>query len=350
MNTIITIRPLDVASDTELTQLIALEAAGDKELFGGTIPKTPAQRRVRLTPTEYWTGRDWVAVAETLEGGEMIVGHAELMLPLQENREQANIGLQVHPAFRNQGVGTALVEQALIPALLEEGRSTVSAYGEVPAEGDPKDPALPWNRIAARLGLTVKNIEIARVCDLPVPAETLEHCEARAAEKLGEYRIEVWEDAVPEEHLEAYGLLLRQLELDVPEGDFETEAAQYPPERIRAMEERRRAAGNRVLTAVAIAPDGTFAGNSELHISENPGTTLAYQENTLVMPEHRGHRLGLALKTATHRRVSELFPDLRVIATWNSAINPWMIAVNEALGYRIVYRENAYQGSTPSRD
>lgn len=347
MNTAITIRPLDVSSDTELEQLIGLERAVGDPLYGGTIATTVATRRVRLQPTAYSRGRDWVAVTETMEGGQMIVGHASVLLPLQENLSQAYVNLSVHPAHRGQGIGTALLEQAALPAVREEGRPSTTLWGEVPADGDPHDPAQPWNRIAAHLGLSSKNIAIARACDLPVPPATLEQAETEAARKLGGYRVELWEDTIPEEHLEAYGVLLHQLDLDDPDGDLDHEAAEYTPERIRALEKRRRESGTRVLTAVAIAPDGTVAGNSEIHWNATAGTTRGWQENTLVMPAHRGHRLGLAMKAATHRRISEIAPDLQVLITWNSATNPWMIAVNETLGYRVAFRQHAYQGPTP---
>src|SRR5699024_5037425 len=72
--------------------------------------------------------------------------------------------------------------------------------------------------------------------------------------------------------------------------------------------------------------------------------TVGWQENTLVMPDHRGHRLGLALKVATHRQLRERAPQLRSLVTWNSHVNPWMIEINEKLGYEIVYREMVLQG------
>ena len=105
-----------------------------------------------------------------------------------------------------------------------------------------------------------------------------------------------------------------------------------------------REAGTLRITAVAVAPDGSFAGNSEVHLHESADSTLGWQENTLVMPEHRGHRLGLALKVATHRQLTARAPQLRALVTWNSHVNPWMIEINEKLGYRVRFRELVLQG------
>ncbi|GAA1729851.1 GNAT family N-acetyltransferase [Brachybacterium phenoliresistens] len=340
----LTVRPLDLASDADIAQVNALDEACDRALFGGEERFTVAQSRARLQPSPYWERGHWAAVLESLEGGESIVGYAAITVPLAENLDQVFVDLSVHPAHRGGGIGTALVREALVPAIRETGRPVVAAWGSIPADGDPDDPQLPANRLASTFGLARKNVAVCRVLDLPLRPELLDELAAQAAEKIGEYRVLAFEDEIPEEHLAAYGVLLHQLDLDDPDEDLEYEAADYTPERIRIAEQRRRDAGTREIIAVAVAPDGSFAGNSVVDFHAGEGTTLGWQENTLVMPEHRGHRLGLALKVATHRRLAAEAPHLDRIATWNSHVNPWMIAINEQLGYRISHREVAFQG------
>ncbi|MBB5832439.1 GNAT family N-acetyltransferase [Brachybacterium aquaticum] len=340
----LTIRPLDPADDAELDQYLALEQALDEHAHGGSQALTREQLRAQLTDTPYWSTRRWVAIAESLEGGESLVGRASVFLPQKENLETISVGASVHPAMRGRGIATALVEEALLPAIRESGRTLVEAYGEIPADGDPDDLAQPVNRLAARLGITRKNVAVCRRLPLPLDDALLDALQVEAEEKQGDYRVELWDGEIPEEHLAAYGVLLRQLELDEPDEDVEHEAPEYTPERIRLNEQRLREQGMRPIVAVAIAPDGSFAGNSEVHVHDNPASTLGWQENTLVMPEHRGHRLGLALKVATHRQLRERAPQLTALVTWNSHVNPWMIAVNEKLGYQVAYREVALQG------
>lgn len=338
------IRPLDPVSEVELDQYLALERALDEHTFGASQAQTREQLRAQLSTSPYWEVRRWVAIAETLEGGESLVGRAAAFMPLQENLETISVGAAVHPAFRGRGIATALVEEALIPAIRDSGRTLVEAYGEVPADGDPDSPQQPVNRLANRLGISRKNLAVCRALPLPLEDSLLEALQAEAEEKLGGYRVELWDGEIPEEHLNAYGLLLRQLELDEPDEEVEHEAPEYTPERIRESERRMREEGTVRITAVAIAPDGSFVGNSEVHVHAAPISTLGYQENTLVMPEHRGHRLGLALKVATHRQLRKRAPQLRRLVTWNSHVNPWMIEINEKLGYEIVFRELVLQG------
>jgi GNAT superfamily N-acetyltransferase len=340
----VTIRPLDPSSDLELEQYGALDRALDEHTYGGSQDLSLAQLRAELSSSPYWTVRRWVAVAETMEGGQSIVGRASTFMPLQENLETISVGVAVHPAHRGLGIGTALLEEALIPAIRESGRTLVEGYGEIPADGDPDDPAHPVHRLARRLGITRKNLAVCRALPLPLADSLLDALHAEAEEGRGAYQVQLWDGDIPEEHLPAYGLLLRQLELDEPDEDVEHEAPEYTPERIRESERRLREQGTQRIIAVAVAPDGSFVGNSEVHVHAAPGSTLGYQENTLVMPAHRGHRLGLALKVATHRRLRERAPQLRSLVTWNSHVNPWMIRINEKLGYRIVYRELVLQG------
>lgn len=340
----VTIRLLDTASDAELEQFNALDDALDLDAFGGVQPYSVAERRLACEDTEYSRAQRWVAVAEALEGGEMIVGRGSVHLPLQENTELIEVGLSVHPAHRGRGIGTAIVEEALRPAIAESGRPLVGAWGEIPADGDPDDPALPVNRLAARLGVSRKNIGVCRRLDLPLEAALLDTLRAEAEERQGGYRIEIWDGPAPEEHLASYGALLRQLDLDDPDEDIEYEAPEYTPERIRTGERRLAEQGITQFQSVAVAPDGTIAGNSVIHVKTAPGASLGWQENTLVMPDHRGHRLGLALKVATHALLAERAPEVRSLVTFNSHVNPWMISINEKLGYRVSHREVGYQG------
>lgn len=340
----VSIRPLDPSSDLDLEQYLVLETALDEHTYGASQALTREQLRAQMADSSYWRVQRWIALAETLEGGESLVGRASVFVPLRENLESISVGVEVHPAFRGRGIATQLVEEALIPAIRDSGRTLVEAYGEIPADGDADSPDEPVNRLARRLGISRKNLAVCRVLPLPLESSLLDSLQAEAEERIGQYRIELWDGDIPEQHLEAYGRLMRQLELDEPDEEVEHEAPEYTPERIREGERRRREQGLESITAVAVAPDGSFAGNTEIHVHRSPHSTLGWQENTLVMPEHRGHRLGLALKVATHRQLTARAPQLRALVTWNSHVNPWMIEINEKLGYRVRFRELVLQG------
>ena len=118
-------------------------------------------------------------------------------------------------------------------------------------------------------------------------------------------------------------------------GDLDLRASAWPPERIREAEQLQVSVGRHVLTAIAVAPDGAVAGVSDVRVDD---TDPAHGQVgiTLVDPAHRGRRLGLALKLATHDLALATYPDLVSVDTSNAEVNTWMNAVNEELGYRTI--------------
>lgn len=59
----------------------------------------------------------------------------------------------------------------------------------------------------------------------------------------------------------------------------------------------------------------------------------AHQGGTLVVTEHRGHRLGALVKAAVLREVPATQPGVRRISTYNLDSNTPMVKLNEALGF-----------------
>ena len=69
----------------------------------------------------------------------------------------------------------------------------------------------------------------------------------------------------------------------------------------------------------------------------------AFQQITIVDPDHRGHRLGTIAKIENLRYAMSHEPALRIIDTWNAAVNDHMISINEAIGFRPVDSWNNWQ-------
>ncbi|MGN6634721.1 MAG: GNAT family N-acetyltransferase [Oryzihumus sp.] len=149
------------------------------------------------------------------------------------------------------------------------------------------------------------------------------------------YRVETVWDAVPQSWLEDRAHLARRMSTDAPMGDNELEEEDWDAERVRRYYERITAMGRRfVVSAVRDLASGDLVGYTELAVSAST-PERAYQQDTLILREHRGHGLGLAVKAANQRALRQALPGGTVVTTYNAASNEPMLRVNRALGFAV---------------
>ena len=86
---------------------------------------------------------------------------------------------------------------------------------------------------------------------------------------------------------------------------------------------------------VVASPGGTPAVGERVIVFNDNGRGYA---DLLVVPAHRGHRLGLAVKVANQQALYAAFPELSFIITGNADVNTRMNAINDRLGFRVVER------------
>ena len=150
--------------------------------------------------------------------------------------------------------------------------------------------------------------------------------------------------AHPEEDLEAVAAMVSAIN-DAPTDDLDIEDEVFTADRVRAYQAAQDGRG-KTLRRVLVRHRGTaeLAGHSVVAVDrERPG--LAEQHDTSVVAAHRGHRLGLLLKTEMNLWLREVEPQLESVDTWNAESNDHMISVNEQLGYRVMGRELQFQRS-----
>jgi hypothetical protein len=120
---------------------------------------------------------------------------------------------------------------------------------------------------------------------------------------------------------------------DVPVGELDLEPEVLGDARLASSEERLAKAYDVRVAAARRRRDGAFGGYSLLFVPH--GADHGWQDDTLVMPEHRCHRLGAALKSANY---ADLPADVGVVHTWTAPSNTAMHHTNTALGFRVVER------------
>jgi GNAT superfamily N-acetyltransferase len=204
----------------------------------------------------------------------------------------------------------------------------------------------PGEAFASRWGLTNRLADLHRVLDLPVPAERLQQLAEQTAPYASGYRMVQW-TTCPPEYVDEYCHLRSSIVSEAPMGEMEMDDEAWDEKRLRTDEDLLQQMQRTGYTTAAVAADGRLAGHTQLVV---PGTEPGriYQWDTLVLPEHRGHRLGLALKAANLGWVQAQHPDRTQVHTYNAADNDPMGSVNDALGFRAVELMGEWQGPLPA--
>jgi GNAT superfamily N-acetyltransferase len=270
-------------------------------------------------PTEAWCAR--LPSGGTAAGA--VIGWYKLLLPDMENRNRAELALLVHPDWRRQGVGSALLRHAAGRAAADN-REILDSHV---AQGSAGHAFATW--AGAGFGLTDQR----RVLDLDaIPAGTIARCHQIAATAAAGYSLASWEGATPAEHLAGVAEMFTTM------NDAPTRAGSEPDiwdaDRVRDRLDRRTAELGARGYRVAATCDATGAMVALTELRVDPDLPYwGQQGNTAVARAHRGHRLGLLVKAAMLEWLAEAEPAVRRIATWNSVVNSHMIAINEQLGF-----------------
>jgi RimJ/RimL family protein N-acetyltransferase len=270
-----------------------------------------------------WDGDPRAAYLASVDGFDIGVGGYEVSS--YDNQHLAWLEVEIVPSVRRRGLGSALLD-ALVARARHEGRTTVGIAG-----WDAPGPAA----FASHHGFEQGSVEVHRrqYVDGPPSMSTPE---------AAGYELVRWPAVTPREDLSALAELTAAIN-DAPTDDLDVEDEAFPPERIAAYEHAWASRGHRLYRLVARHREtGVLAGQTVVAVDgERP--ELGEQHDTSVVAAHRGHRLGLLLKLEMLRWLADQEPQLREIDTWNAESNDHMIAVNEALGYRVLGRVIDYQ-------
>jgi GNAT superfamily N-acetyltransferase len=130
-----------------------------------------------------------------------------------------------------------------------------------------------------------------------------------------------------------------------PEGMSESD---FTIEEMRAVEEASLAA-HQDWWSVGVRHDasGELIGLTELYLPASR-PWMAFQGDTGVRPDHRGHGLGAWMKAVNHLRLADERPHVEWVQTWNAESNEPMLRINRALGFVPMQRfENWYRPFAP---
>src|SRR5665648_682267 len=173
-------------------------------------------------------------------------------MPLTSNQHLGHVGVEVHPAHRGSGAGSALLAEVERIAA-DAGRTVLHAWIEQagePADDDPdvlRPPtgsgrlrgAEPGVRLALGHGYVLEQAERYSVLKLPVDSALVKSLHDDAARRAGpEYRLHSWVGDLPDEHVDRFAALRTRMSTDVPKAGLEVE--EDPWDAARAGRSRRR--------------------------------------------------------------------------------------------------------------
>lgn len=309
--------------------LLAVRQAHDAEIWPGDPPVPAAELAAALfaQPPDRRV-RSWLA---TVDGEPAGSAHSRQHL---DGVNDATVRLEVSTpaAHRRRGLARRLAA-VMLPVLAERG--VTSVYGW------PMDAA--GEAFCRHLGMTERQQDSCnRLCITDLDADRHRAWIDEAPARAAGYRLVGWVGATPDEWVDA---LARALDAMV---DAPTDELDWVPQRVTAAQVRDGeravdAAGYDMVRTLALAPDGSAAGMSELMVARlRP--SLARQGDTGVVAAHRGLRLGRWLKAENLRRALDHQPGIEVVETFNATSNAHMMAINEAMGFRRYRTFATYQG------
>ncbi|MFW6598625.1 hypothetical protein ACQBAU_13980 [Propionibacteriaceae bacterium Y2011] len=334
----------------ELTRRAQLAMRGHDDL---ATPSGPAARRyAEQTDEEKW----WV-VARV---GADLVGHAMVELPRNDNTHLGHLDISVDPTADQTVVRRALWDHVR-PRLLDRGRHTASVFTEhrAPAEGD--EVAVPGtgsgaipvdDTCRAMRALGFDFVQIERHSTLVVAEHTdgWADQELAAARHAGDdYEVLHWRGVTPVELRDSMARLRNRMSVDVPIGDMDFQEEEWDAARVERQDTLNVETMAHLLTAAARhRSSGELVAYTVLALPSSP-EGAAFQFDTLVHGDHRGHRLGTWVKANNLAAMRSVSPGRERVHTWNADENGPMLAINVALGFRVSDLDGMWQLRFASR-
>ncbi|MCV2392999.1 GNAT family N-acetyltransferase [Actinotalea sp. M2MS4P-6] len=275
-------------------------------------------------------------------------GFAAMMMPRGDNAHLAWLDVWVRPERRREGLGRRLLGEVEAIARAD-GRTTfllATAHArEAPThDADALVPPTGAGRIRAsdaaarfalRAGYRLEQGERLSILRIPVRPEVLDPLHAGALTAAGDaYRPVAWVGDTPDEMVDDVALLLTHAGSDAPTAGLDLREDRWTAERVRQHELQARTAGRRIRIVGALhEASGRLVGLTT--VSTNEAVPEAVEQGyTIVLAEHRGHRLGMLVKAEMLRLLGDDAPLARRLRTSNAEENAHMLAINVALGFR----------------
>lgn len=326
-------------------ELVAVQNAAEVAAYGIPEVATPPAELLPRYLDPHESCRFFVA---RVDG--RIVGYAILQY-LVEKPETGWHDLRVLAGFQGRGIGRALAAE-LDAASRELGQTGLIAYAAhrdaagptlTPPTGAGSIPAGDRGvRFLLAQGWTLEQVERGSRFALPGDPALLAAARADAEAHAHDYRVVSWAGVTPVQWREGMALLNTRMSTDAPSGNLPEPENVWDVDRLVSSEALiLESPLQLIVSAVEHTPTGALAGMTTLVAPRDLGEPVS-QWATIVLREHRGHRLGMLLKTANLQFLEQQVPGHPSVLTWNAEENRHMLSVNEAVGFVRIGSEGAW--------
>jgi GNAT superfamily N-acetyltransferase len=330
---------------------------------------------VHATESQYQ--RAWRFVA-ALPGGRTpadVVGLGGVWIETEgDATNEASISVLVRPEGRRQGIGAALFAHAE-QIIRDQGATVVTAgtlevpepspgpdtmtaktgQGRVTASSEP-------SRFALARGFELG--QVVRYSQLDVPDDFTD-LRARRDEALAaagpDYVLHVWDSAVdprvvPDAFRADAAALFQAQSLEMPSGELEVSEELWDEGRLDEYLDEMVEDGSRVVYAAIEYVGGSPKPEGQpterlvafTEVVANANEVSGWQGDMLVLPGHRGHRLGLLVFSEALLHLLSAVPTLKRIIAWNAEENAPALAITNACGFRPAGVDAVWQRKHPA--
>jgi GNAT superfamily N-acetyltransferase len=319
-------------TDDELTALHAVESEVEAERRPDRVPQ-PLDSYIafaRNLPTQF---HDHTWVVEADDGTPVASGACWWNAAGDERTME--LDLFVRLPWRRQRIGTELLRE-ICAVTRDEGRSllTWSSFGAVPT-GEAMSM-----RVGGRVARVNRTSDLHMAdLDWSMVGRWIDEGPRRAPGYVIDSVVsplppELYDDAATFHHI-----MNTQPHDDLDAGDVLITAADAASVDRSLME-----SGRAKWTMFVRDPHGGVVGGTELTF-EPWEPTVALQQNTGVDPAHRGKGLAKWVKAAMLERLHADRPDVVRVRTGNAFSNAPMLAINDALGFRVTATRTEWQAN-----